>query len=59
MVEGSLLNNFLIVKETWLLYHFFMMLKAILCVQHFCGFGAMLFIVNLLMKADSIVICFP
>ena len=23
-----------------------MILKAILCVQHFCSFGAMLFIVN-------------
>ena len=27
-----------------------MILKAILCVQHFCSFGAMLFIVNLLKK---------
>ena len=36
-----------------------MMLKAILCVQHFCSFGAMLFIENLLMKTDSIVICVP
>ena len=34
-----------------------MILKAILCVQHFCSFGAMLFIVNLLIKTDSIVIC--
>ena len=34
-----------------------MTLKAILCVQHFCSFGAMLFIVNLLIKTDSIVIC--
>ena len=25
-----------------------MILKAILCVQHFCSFGAMLFTVNLL-----------
>ena len=32
-----------------------MMLKAILCVQHFCSFGAMLFIVNLLIKTDSTV----
>ena len=34
-----------------------MILKAIFCVQHFCSFGAMLFIVNLLMKTDSTVIC--
>ena len=27
-----------------------MILKAILCVKHFCSFGAMLFIVNLLIK---------
>ena len=30
-----------------------MILKTILCVQHFCSFGAMLFIVNLLIKTDS------
>ena len=36
-----------------------MMLKAILCVQHFCSFGAMLLIVNLLIKTDSTVICVP
>ena len=36
-----------------------MMLKAILCVQHSCSFGAMLFIVNLLIKMDSTVICVP
>ena len=35
-----------------------MILKAI-CVQHFCSFGAMLFIVNLLIKPDSTVICVP
>ena len=29
-----------------------MILKAILCVQHFCSFGAMLFIVNQLLKTD-------
>ena len=34
-----------------------MILKAILCVQHFCSFGVMLFIVNLLIKTDSTVIC--
>ena len=34
-----------------------MVLKAILCVPHFCSFGALLFIVNLLIKTDSIVIC--
>ena len=38
---------------------FDMMLKAVLCVQHFCSFGAMLFIVNLLIKTDSTVICVP
>ena len=36
-----------------------MILKAIFCVQHFCSFGAMLFIVNLLLKTDSTVICVP
>ena len=35
-----------------------MMLKAILCVQHFCSFAAMLFIVNLLIKMDSTVFVF-
>ena len=36
-----------------------MMVKAILCVQHFCSFGAMLLIVNLLTKTDFTVICVP
>ena len=36
-----------------------MILKAILCVQHFCSFGAMLSVVNLLIKTDSTVICVP
>ena len=36
-----------------------MMLKAILCLQHFCSFGEMLFIATLLMKTDSTVICVP
>ena len=36
-----------------------MILKATLCVQHFCSFGAMLFIVNLLIKTDSVVIYVP
>ena len=36
-----------------------MILKAILCVQHFSSFEAMLFIVNLLIKTDSTVICVP
>ena len=36
-----------------------MILKAILCVQDFCSVGAMLFIVNLLIKTDSIVVCVP
>ena len=34
-----------------------MILKAILCVQHFCSFGAILFTVNLLTKTDSFFIC--
>ena len=36
-----------------------MILKATLCFQHFCSFGAMLFIVNLLLKTESTVICVP
>ena len=36
-----------------------MVLKAIFCVQHFCSFGAMLFLVNLLMNTDSTVIFTP
>ena len=36
-----------------------MILKAILCVQHFSSFDAMIFIVNLLIKTDSTVICVP
>ena len=37
-----------------------MILKAILCVQHFCSFCAMLFLVNLHLKTDSAtVICAP
>ena len=36
-----------------------MILKAILCFQHFCSFGAMFFIVNLLIKTNSTVICVP
>ena len=36
-----------------------MILKAILCVQHFRSVGAMSFIVNLLIKTDSTVICVP
>ena len=38
---------------------FDMILKAILSVQHFCSFGPMIFIVNLLLKTDSTVICVP
>ena len=34
-----------------------MILKAILCVQHFCRFCALLFIANLLIKMDSTIIC--
>ena len=30
-----------------------------MCVQHFCSFGAMLLIVNLLIKTDSTVIWVP
>ena len=36
-----------------------MILKAILCVQHFCSFGAMLFIAHLIIKTDSTAICIP
>ena len=36
-----------------------MMLKAISCDQYFCSFGAMLFMVNLLIKTGSTVICVP
>ena len=36
-----------------------MILKAILYVQHFCSFGVMLFIVNLLITIDSTVTCVP
>ena len=36
-----------------------MMLKAILCIKHFCSFDAMLFIVNLPIKMDSTFICVP
>ena len=36
-----------------------MILKTIFCVQHFCSFGAILLIVNLLVKTDSTVICVP
>ena len=32
---------------------------AILCAQHFCNFGAILCIVNLLIKTDSTVISVP
>ena len=37
----------------------FFILKAILCVQYFCSFGATSFIANLLIKTDSAVICVP
>ena len=36
-----------------------MIVKAILCVQLICSFRAMLFIVNILTKTDSTVICVP
>ena len=36
-----------------------MILKAVVYAQHFCSFGAMLFIVNLLINMDSTVICVP
>ena len=36
-----------------------MILKATLCVQHLCSFGAMLLIVNLLIETDSTVTCVP
>ena len=36
-----------------------MILKAILCVQRFCSFGLMSFIVILFIKTDFAVICVP
>ena len=36
-----------------------MILKAVLCVHHFYSFDETLFLVKLLIKTDSIVICFP
>ena len=36
-----------------------MILKAIFCAQHFCRFGALLFIVNMLIKTYSTIICVP
>ena len=36
-----------------------MILEAIFLCPHFCSFGAMLFIVNLLIKMNSTVICVP
>ena len=44
-------------KQIWFLSTFDMILKAILCVQDFYSFGAMLFTANLLLKTDSTVIC--
>ena len=35
-----------------------MILKAILCVQHFCSFGVILFIVNLLIKRIPLLFVF-
>ena len=47
-------------KEIWLLLAFFNMIFTVtVCVQHFCSFGVMSFIVNLLIKTDSTVICVP
>ena len=34
-----------------------MILMAIFCVHHFCSSGAIIFIVNLLIKTDSTIIC--
>ena len=36
-----------------------MILKAILCVQHYCSFGAIVFNLHLLIKTDSTIICVP
>ena len=36
---------------------FKIILKTILCVQHFCSFGTMLYIVHLLKGTDFTVIC--
>ena len=38
---------------------FYLILTAILCVQYFFSFGAMLFILNLLRKTDFTVSCVP
>ena len=35
-------------RNLGVLAFFYVMLKAILCVQHFCSFGTILYIVNLL-----------
>ena len=45
----------LTVKEIGCFNIFYMILKAILCVQHFCSSGA----INLRTKTDSTVICVP
>ena len=48
----------LTVKVIWFFGIFYIILKAILCVQHFCSFGAMLHIVNLLKKLISLLFVF-
>ena len=41
-------------KEIWLFGAlFYMILKTILCVLHFCSFAAILFIVNLVSIAEK------
>ena len=44
-------------KNLGVLTFFDIILKAFLCVQHFCSFGTILCIVNLLKSTDFTVIC--
>ena len=44
-------------RNLGVLTFFYVILKAILCVQHFCSFGTILYIVNLLKNIDFTVIC--
>ena len=51
--------KYMYVKEMWFLSIFFVILKANLCVQHFCSFGLMFYVVNLLIETYSPDICVP
>ena len=44
-------------RNLGVLTFFLIILKAILCVQHFCSFGTILYIVHLLKGTDFTVIC--